>query len=181
MLGWGVPTFDSHYIFNYLLHTNGGSRGSWNPTGFSNADVDAMIVSLESETDLAVRDATIAKIWDIVQAEQVHLPIHNQVLNWGMSEGINFDVQPEDQPHFQFLTLTNVTPRALSRLSVRGAEQAAAALRKERSSPRDLRGADQHWRYALDHIAAPRPVRFRTVPGCLCFFHDFPLRRKPRR
>ena len=104
MLGWGVPTFDSHYIFNYLLHTNGGSRGSWNPTGFSNADVDAMIVSLESETDLAARDATIAKIWEIVQDEQVHLPIHNQVLNWGMKDGINFDVQPEDQPHFQFLT-----------------------------------------------------------------------------
>ncbi|MAV46672.1 MAG: ABC transporter substrate-binding protein [Alphaproteobacteria bacterium TMED89] len=104
MLGWGVPTFDSHYIFNYLLHTNIGSRGSWNPTGFSNAEVDEMIVSLESETDLAVRDATIAKIWDIVQAEQVHLPIHNQVLNWGMKDGINFDVQPEDQPHFQFLT-----------------------------------------------------------------------------
>ncbi|MBB26088.1 MAG: peptide ABC transporter substrate-binding protein [Geminicoccus sp.] len=104
MLGWGVPTFDSHYIFNYLLHTNIGSRGSWNPTGFSNAEVDAMIVSLESETDLAARDATIAKIWEIVQAEQVHLPIHNQVLNWGMSENINFDVQPEDQPHFQFLT-----------------------------------------------------------------------------
>jgi peptide/nickel transport system substrate-binding protein len=104
MLGWGVPTFDSHYIFNYLLHTNIGSRGSWNPTGFSNAEVDEMIVSLESETDLAARDATIAKIWDIVQAEQVHLPIHNQVLNWGMSENINFDVQPEDQPHFQFLT-----------------------------------------------------------------------------
>ena len=104
MLGWGVPTFDSHYIFNYLLHTNIGSRGSWNPTGFSNAEVDEMIVSLESETDLAVRDATIAKIWDIIQAEQVHLPIHNQVLNWGMKDGINFDVQPEDQPHFQFLT-----------------------------------------------------------------------------
>ena len=89
MLGWGVPTFDSHYIFNYLLHTNIGSRGSWNPTGFSNAEVDEMIVSLESETDLAARDATIAKIWEIVQAEQVHLPIHNQVLNWGMSENIN--------------------------------------------------------------------------------------------
>ena len=63
-----------------------------------------MIVSLESETDLAARDATIAKIWEIVQAEQVPLPIHNQVLNWGMRENINFDVQPEDDPYFQFLT-----------------------------------------------------------------------------
>jgi peptide/nickel transport system substrate-binding protein len=34
----------------------------------------------------------------------MYLPIHNQVLNWGMKDGINFAVQPEDQPHFQFLT-----------------------------------------------------------------------------
>lgn len=104
MLGWGVPTFDSHYIFNFLVHTQTENRGSWNPTGFSNADVDAMIVSLESETNLNKRDETIAKIWAEVQTAQIYLPIHNQVLNWGMSENINFDVQPEDQPHFQFLT-----------------------------------------------------------------------------
>ncbi len=104
MLGWGVPTFDSHYIFNYLVHTQTDKRGSWNPTGFSDAEVDAMIVSLESETDLGARNRTIAKIWEAVQSAQMYLPIHNQVLNWGMAKNINFDVQPEDQPHFQFLT-----------------------------------------------------------------------------
>ncbi len=104
MLGWGVPTFDSHYIFNFLVHSQTEDRGSWNPTGYSNADVDAMIVSLESETDLAARDATIAAIWAEVQGAQIYLPVHNQVLNWGMRDTMVFDVQPEDQPHFQFLT-----------------------------------------------------------------------------
>ena len=104
MLGWGVPTFDSHYIFNYLVHTQTDKRGSWNPTGFSDAKVDSMIVSLESETDLVERDRTIAKIWEAVQNAQMYLPIHNQVLNWGMTKKIKFDVQPEDQPHFQFLS-----------------------------------------------------------------------------
>ena len=104
MLGWGVPTFDSHYIFNYLVHTKTDKRGSWNPTGFSDPEVDAMIVSLESETDLVARDGTIAEIWKAVQDAQMYLPIHNQVLNWGMAKNIKFDVQPEDQPHFQFLS-----------------------------------------------------------------------------
>ena len=104
MLGWGVPTFDSHYIFNYLVHTQTDDRGSWNPTGFFNFMVDAMIVSLESETDLNARDGTIAEIWKAVQDSQMYLPIHNQVLNWGMAKNIEFDVQPEDQPHFQFLS-----------------------------------------------------------------------------
>ena len=105
MLGWGVPTFDSHYIFNFLVHSTTEDRGSWNNTGFSNADVDAMVVSLESETDLDARNETIGKIWTKVQEEQIYLPVHNQVLNWGMKDGINFDVQPEDQPHFKFLSL----------------------------------------------------------------------------
>ena len=104
MLGWGVPTFDSHYIFNFLVHTQTENRGSWNPTGYSNAIVDAMIQSLESETNLDKRNQTIAKIWDEVQNAQMYLPVHNQVLNWGMRDNIIFDVQPEDQPHFQFLT-----------------------------------------------------------------------------
>ncbi len=104
MLGWGVPTFDSHYIFNYLVHTQTEKRGSWNPTGFSDSSVDEMIVSLESETNLDMRDDTISKIWDAVQNAQMYLPIHNQVLNWGMANNIKFDVQPEDQPHFQFLS-----------------------------------------------------------------------------
>lgn len=104
MLGWGVPTFDSHYIFNFLVHGTTEKRGSWNNTGYNNADVNDMVVSLESETDLGARDATIGKIWAQIQEDQLYLPIHNQVLNWGMKDGIKFDVQPEDQPHFKYLS-----------------------------------------------------------------------------
>lgn len=104
MLGWGVPTFDSEYIFNFLAHTTTDKLGSWNGTRYSNTDLDAKIVSLASETDLTARNATIADIWGTLQEEILYLPIHNQVLNWGMTSGIDFPVQPEDQPHFKFLT-----------------------------------------------------------------------------
>jgi peptide/nickel transport system substrate-binding protein len=104
LLGWGVPTFDSEYIFNFLVHSTTDEYGSWNNTGYSNPDVDEMIVSLASETNLDVRNATIADIWAQVQEDVLYIPIHNQVLNWGMRENIDFPVQPEDQPHFKFLT-----------------------------------------------------------------------------
>ena len=103
LLGWGVPTFDSEYVFNFLVHSTTDERGSWNGARFANADVDAMIKSLGSNVDLEKRNETIAKIWQVVQDEQVYLPVHNQVLNWGMKEGIDFPVQPEDEPHFKFL------------------------------------------------------------------------------
>ncbi|MEM1287183.1 MAG: ABC transporter substrate-binding protein [Pseudomonadota bacterium] len=104
LLGWGVPTFDSEYIFNFLVHSTTDEYGSWNNTGYSNPEVDEKIVSLASETDLDARNATIADIWAQVQEDVLYIPIHNQVLNWGMKDNINFPVQPEDQPHFKFLT-----------------------------------------------------------------------------
>ena len=105
MLGWGVPTFDSEYIFNFLVHTKGEDRGSWNGTGYSNADLDAMIQTLASETDLDARNATIAEIWGTVQDEVLYLPIHNQVLNWGYGGGVDAEVSVEDQPKFKYFTV----------------------------------------------------------------------------
>ncbi len=105
MLGWGVPTYDSEYIFNFLVHTRGEDRGSWNPTGFSDAEIDAKIVSLASETDLDARNATIAEIWDTVQSEVLYLPIHHQVLNWGMTNRVGTEVSPEDDPKFKHFTM----------------------------------------------------------------------------
>ncbi|GFE63688.1 ABC transporter substrate-binding protein [Litoreibacter roseus] len=105
MLGWGVPTYDSEYVFNFLVHTRGEERGSWNGTGFSDADIDAKIVSLASETDLEARDATIAEIWDTVQSETLYLPIHHQVLNWGMTDAVGIEVSPEDDPKFKYFEM----------------------------------------------------------------------------
>ncbi|MEL6289873.1 MAG: ABC transporter substrate-binding protein, partial [Pseudomonadota bacterium] len=107
MLGWGVPTFDSEYIFNFLAHSTTDKLGSWNGTRFSNAALDKKIVSLASNTDLEARNATIADIWSTLKEETIYLPVHHQILNWGMSDSITFPVQPEDQPHFKFLTFKN--------------------------------------------------------------------------
>lgn len=107
MLGWGVPTFDSEYVFNFLVHSSSDERGTWNATGYSDPALDEKIVSLASETDTAVRDATVNEIWEQVQADTLYLPVHNQILNWGMKDGIEFPVQPEDQPHVKFLSYTN--------------------------------------------------------------------------
>ncbi len=106
MLGWGIPTFDSEYIFNFLVHSTTQERGSWNGTRYSNAEIDEKIVSLASEVDQDKRNATIDEIWQTVQAETLYLPIHNQILNWGMTANISFPVQPEDQPHFKYMTFS---------------------------------------------------------------------------
>ena len=102
MLGWGVPTYDSEYIFNFLVHTKGEKYGSWNGTRYSNPDLDAKIVALASETDLPKRDEMINEIWQVVQEEQIYIPIHHQVLNWGMKSEIDTIVAPDDAAKFKY-------------------------------------------------------------------------------
>ncbi|MFA3915570.1 ABC transporter substrate-binding protein [Ruegeria hyattellae] len=105
MLGWGVPTYDSEYIFNFLTHTKGEKYGSWNGTRYTNPDLDAKIVALASETNLPKRDEMIAEIWKVVQDDQLYIPIHHQVLNWGMKSNVGTIVEPEDSPKIKYFTM----------------------------------------------------------------------------
>ena len=105
MLGWGVPTYDSEYIFNFLVHGREDEIGTWNGTGYDNDELDAKIIALASNTDLEARDAAIAEIWDVVQNEHLYIPIHHQVLNWAMTDNIGIEVDAEDQPRVKHFTV----------------------------------------------------------------------------
>ena len=103
LLGWGVPTYDSHYIFSFLYHTRAGSDGSWNATRYSNPEIDAAIRSLTTEVDTAKRNATIAKIWGKLADETVYVALHHQVLAYAMKSDLNIPVSPENQVHMKFV------------------------------------------------------------------------------
>ncbi|MEM9343673.1 MAG: ABC transporter substrate-binding protein [Pseudomonadota bacterium] len=105
MLGWGVPTYDSEYIFNFLVHGRESDIGTWNGTGFDDDALDEKIKTLASNTDLDARNATIQDIWNVVQEETLYIPIHHQVLNWGMADYVGIEVDPEDQPRVKYFTM----------------------------------------------------------------------------
>jgi peptide/nickel transport system substrate-binding protein len=96
LLGWGVPTYDSDYIFSYLYHTREGTRGGWNSTRYSNPAVDKLIQSLSSETDKPKRDAVVAEIWDKLRPEHLYAAIHHQMLAHAMKNDIEVPVRPDN-------------------------------------------------------------------------------------
>ena len=106
LLGWGVPTFDSAYVFNFLVHGREEGYGSYNGARYDNPEVNAMIESLATMTDLDARDATIAQIWDKVMEDRVFLNVHNQLLAYAVRDGINLPVHPENQPSMADVTFT---------------------------------------------------------------------------
>lgn len=107
LLGWGVPTFDSAYVFNFLVHTREEGYGSFNGSRYSNPALDEQIEALATMTDLDARNALIAQIWDQVMAERIFLNVHNQLLAYAVRTGINLPVHPENQPNLATVTFDN--------------------------------------------------------------------------
>ena len=98
MLGWGVPTFDSHYVYSYLFE----SSGSWNKVNFSNARVDELVAAMGVETNLDERNAMIAEAWDITQDDVTYLPLHHQVVNQAAKSNVDVPIRMNNEPLFRF-------------------------------------------------------------------------------
>jgi peptide/nickel transport system substrate-binding protein len=103
LLGWGVPTYDSHYIFSFLYHTRAGKDGGWNATRYSNPELDKKIQSLTSEVNAAKRNATIADVWKTLSEETLYIALHHQTLAYAMKRDLDIQVSPENQVHMKFI------------------------------------------------------------------------------
>ncbi|MEM9013120.1 MAG: ABC transporter substrate-binding protein [Pseudomonadota bacterium] len=101
LLGWGVPTLDSHYVFSYLLE----EEGSWNAIGYSNPRVNEITAAIATETDLEARSAMIDEAWTIVKGETPYIPIHHQVIAWAMADGLELPIAADDSPRFRFAVM----------------------------------------------------------------------------
>ena len=101
MLGWGVPTLDSHYVFSYLV----AGDGSWNATGYSNERVNEITKSIETETDIPKRTAEIMEAWEIIKAEMPYIPLHHQVIAWGMSDKVDAPIGADDALRPRFVVM----------------------------------------------------------------------------
>lgn len=106
LLGWGVPTFDSEYVFRHLFHSAPPGEPAWNGTGFKDAKIDNQIESLASETNFTKRNQTISEVWWRAHAERIYIPIHVQTLTYAMRKGLDIDVDISDTPKLKFARIT---------------------------------------------------------------------------
>jgi len=101
MLGWGVPTLDSHYVFSYLLE----AEGSWNAAGYNNPIVNDITAAIATEIDLDKRTAMIDEAWTEVRKDMPYIPVHHQVIAWGMTENVDAPIGADDFLRPRFVTM----------------------------------------------------------------------------
>jgi hypothetical protein len=106
LLGWGVPTYDAHYSLQLLLQTTDGTaNGQWNYTGYSSARFDALVNRMTTELDTKARDAMAKEALQIAQNDLPYIPLHHQVLVWGLRQPVDMPITPNNQPRFQWATV----------------------------------------------------------------------------
>jgi peptide/nickel transport system substrate-binding protein len=104
LLGWGVPTLDSHYVFTFLYQTNNAEKkvGGWNYTGYSNTKMDELSDAMLKEVDQAKRDKMIADAWKLAVEDMPYLPLHHQLIVWSMSDKVTIPIFANDSPNFKY-------------------------------------------------------------------------------
>lgn len=95
MLGWGVPTLDSHYVFSYLAR-----ESTWNATGFDDPEISRLIDRIGVEVDFEARDEAINTVWERLKDDVVYLPLHHQVVVWAMKDWLDVPIVADNGVRF---------------------------------------------------------------------------------
>lgn len=91
LLGWVPATLDSHNtLFNFLATRNPEQgQGFFNIAGYSDPEMDDLVGRLLAEADPARRAALAGEAWQKVHDEVPYIPLHQQVLAWGVRDGVD--------------------------------------------------------------------------------------------
>lgn len=89
LFGWTPPTQDSHNPLFSLMSTPGeGGQGQFNLGAWSNPKVDAVTKQVASEVDQTRRNTLIAEAFKLHQDDIGHIPLHQQMLTWGLRKSV---------------------------------------------------------------------------------------------
>jgi len=99
MLGWAtLPMLDGYSVLSAMLHTPGGQMGTWNPGGYSNAEVDRLTEAVATELDAEKRLEMMVEAFRIADNEVAWLPLHAQPLSWAARDAVKIPQAADDKP-----------------------------------------------------------------------------------
>ena len=64
------------------------SQGQWNFGAYSNEKLDDLTTRIQSETNEAARNAMIKTALEIHAKDVGHIPLHQQMVTWGLKSNI---------------------------------------------------------------------------------------------
>jgi peptide/nickel transport system substrate-binding protein len=97
LLGWTPVSYDSHNPLFALMATPGeGGQGQFNLGAYSNTKLDELTRQIATETDPTKRQAMITEAFKIHAEDVGHLPLHQQMVTWGMKKNVDLVQRPDN-------------------------------------------------------------------------------------
>jgi peptide/nickel transport system substrate-binding protein len=97
LMGWTPSTYDAHDVLSALIASpDDKGRGQYNLGGYRNSRVDELTTKLQSEVDVAKRNAMIREAFRLHQDDVGHIPLHQQALAWGVKKNIDVVQQADN-------------------------------------------------------------------------------------
>lgn len=99
LLGWSPGgAFDHEHPVRFLASTPNEEKklGSWNFGGYSNARIDELLPSIQSEIDEAKRQALLDEVVGLYQSEHAYVPLYVQPLVWGVKDSVDLTQRPDN-------------------------------------------------------------------------------------
>jgi peptide/nickel transport system substrate-binding protein len=90
MLGWAsLPMMDSYSVLSQILSSPRGKFGLYNPGGYINSQVDALVDKIGMELNEPKRLKMISDAFKLSKENIAIIPLHQQPLSWAVRDGIN--------------------------------------------------------------------------------------------
>lgn len=100
LLGWTPGTLDSHNVLYEIMGCLGdpkSSRGEYNLGGYCNKRLEEITDKVLLETDTAKRNLLIKDAFEITAKDYGYIPLHQQVLAWGVSKKVKLTQRADNQ------------------------------------------------------------------------------------
>ena len=108
MLAWTPSTYDSHNVLNAIMHCPDEKTGAgqFNLGSYCNPKLDELSARIGSETDQAKRNAMIKEAFQMHIDDVGHLPLHQQMLAWGVSKKVKLVQMADNFMPFKWITVS---------------------------------------------------------------------------
>jgi len=107
LLGWTPGSFDSWNVLHNLhgCRDESGAGGPFNLGGYCNPKVDELTAQILTEIDAGKRDQLIKQAYEMTTNEVSHIPLHQQALAWGVSDGVKVVQRADNQVMLYYITM----------------------------------------------------------------------------
>lgn len=104
LLGWTPGSLDAWNVLHKLhgCRTRDPQRGLFNLGGYCNTQVDELADQIQVETDTPARNALIERAFRLTTDDIAYVPLHQQVLAWGVSTHVQVQPRADNVFHFQW-------------------------------------------------------------------------------